>query len=56
MGLDRRVAAAIFLAVLGRATELAMTEHPDDNDYAATGLLLTILRRSLLTEAAPRRD
>lgn len=45
--LDLTVAAAVFLAVLGRMTELAMSQHPEERDYDAANLMLIVLRRAL---------
>ncbi|MDG4668102.1 TetR/AcrR family transcriptional regulator [Mycobacterium sp. 236(2023)] len=45
----REVAAAIFLAVLGRLSEYAVAEYPSDNDYDAATFMLLVLQRALLT-------
>ena len=59
-GMDSDVAAAIFLAVLGRLSEYSAEQHPAEKDYDAAGFMLLVLRRALLGEdaddggAAPR--
>jgi AcrR family transcriptional regulator len=51
--LDLTVAAAVFLAVLGRMTELAMSQHPEERDYHAADLMLIVLRRTLFGHSVP---
>jgi hypothetical protein len=46
-GIDLRVGAAIFLAVLGRLTELAISRQTVDNDYDSADLMLVVLSRAL---------
>lgn len=46
--MDRGVAAAIFLAVLGRLSEYAALKYPDEKDYDAAGFMLAVLERALL--------
>lgn len=46
--IDRDVAAAVFLAVLGRMTEPTGPDGPNGDDRAAATLMATLLRRSLL--------
>ncbi|MCW2652772.1 MAG: transcriptional regulator, TetR family [Mycobacterium sp.] len=46
-GLDPAVAAAVFLAVLGRMTELSVARHREDSDYDAAGLMMLVLQRAL---------
>lgn len=47
-GLDRDVAAAIFLAVLGRLSEYSTKRRPAEKDYSAAGFMLLVLSRALL--------
>ena len=46
-GIDLRVGAAIFLAVLGRLTELTISRRTIDTDYDSANLMLTVLSRAL---------
>lgn len=45
---DLSVAAAIFLAALGRLTEHLVVHDDDGNDYEAAGFILLVLQRALL--------
>jgi AcrR family transcriptional regulator len=45
-GIDLRVGAAIFLAVLGRLTELTISRRTVDTDYDSADLMLTVLSRA----------
>jgi hypothetical protein len=61
-GVDPPVAAAVFLSVLGRMTELSMSRRRDVSDYDTATLMLLVLQRALLGElqtevahAGPRR-
>lgn len=47
-GMDPTVAAAIFLAVLGRLTEMTVAQHRAESDYDTAGLMMLVLRRALL--------
>ncbi|WP_082972936.1 TetR/AcrR family transcriptional regulator [Mycobacterium sp. E2497] len=47
-GMDTTVAAAVFVAVLGRLTELSLSRRQLDNDYEAARLMLLVLKRALL--------
>lgn len=47
-GLDLDVAAAIFLAVLGRLSEYSTLRYPAEKDYDAAGFMLLVLRRAVL--------
>ena len=49
-GIDPQVAAAVFLAVLGRMTEPTAADVPDSDERAAE-LMVTLLRRSMLRTA-----
>jgi AcrR family transcriptional regulator len=49
-GIDREVAGAVFLAVLGRMTESTAASAPDSDERAAR-LMVNLLRRSLLRSA-----
>jgi hypothetical protein len=40
------VGAAIFLAVLGRLTELTISRRTVDTDYDSADLMLTVLSRA----------
>jgi AcrR family transcriptional regulator len=51
-GIDPTVAAAIFLAVLGRMTELTVSQHRAESDYDTAELMLLVLKRALI-RAAP---
>ncbi len=51
-GVDSDVAAAIFLAALGRLSEYSAERHPVEMDYDAAGFMLLVLRRALLGEDA----
>lgn len=44
-GLDPLVAAAIFLAVLGRLSELSASRHPERSDEDTAALMLNVLQR-----------
>ena len=55
-GLDSEVAAAIFLAVLGRLSEYSTKQHPAEKDYGAAGFMLLVLRRVLLGDDADEDD
>jgi len=46
-GIDLRVGAAIFLAVLGRLTELTISRRTADTDYDSADLMLVVLSRAL---------
>lgn len=46
-GVHPAAATAIFLAVTGRLTELAVSEHPMDSDYDTAGLMMLVLQRAL---------
>jgi AcrR family transcriptional regulator len=46
-GIDLRVGAAIFLAVLGRLTELTISRRTVDTDYDSADLMLVVLSRAL---------
>lgn len=46
--MDRDVAAAIFLAVLGRLSEYVTVQRPNEKDYTAAGFMLTVLDRAVL--------
>lgn len=46
-GMNQQVAAAVFLAILGRMTEPTAADSPDD-DQRTAALMVTLLRRSLL--------
>nr|WP_165964966.1 TetR family transcriptional regulator [Mycobacterium eburneum] len=48
-GIDEDVAAAFFLAVLGRLSEMTVSRHPDFSDYDAAGLMYTVVQRALLS-------
>ena len=50
MGMDAQVAAAVFLAVLGRMSEPTAPGRPVSDEYAAE-LMVDLLRRSLLRSA-----
>jgi len=50
-GLDMTVSAAVFLAVLGRLTDLSLSHHPERNDADTAALMMTVLRRTLLRAA-----
>jgi AcrR family transcriptional regulator len=50
-GIDRNVAGAVFLAVLGRMTEPTGAEETDSDERAAH-LMVSLLHRSLLRSAA----
>jgi AcrR family transcriptional regulator len=53
-GMDPTVAAAVFLSVLVRLTERAVSQHSRDSDYDTACFLLLVLQRSLLgAEALP---
>lgn len=55
-GMERDVAAAVFMAVLGRMTEPTRPDGPADDELAAT-LMVNLLRRSLLrAESAQAGD
>jgi len=47
-GLDRDVAAAIFVAVLGRLREYSTKRRPAEKDDSAAGFMLLVLSRALL--------
>jgi AcrR family transcriptional regulator len=49
-GMNREVAGAVFLAVLGRMTEPTAADEPDSDERAAS-LMVNLLRRSLLRTA-----
>ncbi|WP_407687060.1 TetR/AcrR family transcriptional regulator [Mycobacterium sp. HUMS_1102779] len=53
-GIDRRVAAAVFLSVLGRMTELSISRRRNVSDYEAASLMLLVLQRALLGDLEPR--
>lgn len=46
-GMDRTVAAVVFLAVLGRVSELGVARHPNQSDYDTAGLMMLVLQRAL---------
>ena len=46
--MDASVAAAVFLSVLGRMTELSMSRRRNVSDYDAAALMLLVLQRALL--------
>lgn len=46
-GIDLRVGAAIFLAVLGRLTELTTSRQTVETDYDSADLMLVVLSRAL---------
>jgi hypothetical protein len=46
--MHRAVATAIFLAVLGRMTELTVSQHRAESDYDTARLMLLVLQRALL--------
>jgi AcrR family transcriptional regulator len=46
-GMEVTVAAAVFLAVLGRLAELSKSRHPENTDDDTAALMLTVLRRAL---------
>ena len=52
VGVDPPVAVAIFLAVMGRLTEMAVSQHPLDSDYETATLMMTVLQRALLGTTA----
>lgn len=52
--MDREVASAVFLAVLGRMTEPTAADEPD-SDARAAQLIVNLLRRSLLRSAWAQR-
>jgi AcrR family transcriptional regulator len=52
-GVDRLDAAAVFLSVLGRMTELSMSQRRNVNDYDTATLMLLVLQRALLGALAP---
>jgi len=54
-GVDLRVGAAIFLAVLGRVTELDLSGKSRENDYDSAGLMLLVLQRALQVTDPPAR-
>lgn len=45
--MDRTVAAVVFLAVLGRVSELGVASHPNQSDYDTAGLMMLVLQRAL---------
>lgn len=45
--MDITVAAAVFLTVLGRLTELSASQHPENTADDTAALMLTVLRRAL---------
>ncbi len=47
-GMDSEVAAAIFLAVLGRLSEYSTKQRPAEKDYGAAGFMLLVLQRAIL--------
>jgi AcrR family transcriptional regulator len=53
-GMDRGVAAAIFLAVLGRLSEYAAVQHPHQKDYETAGFMLKVLQRAVLGDGSER--
>lgn len=53
-GMDPQVGAAVFIAVLGRMAERSVSQHRTETDYDTAGLMLLILRRSLLGERQHR--
>ncbi|ORV50548.1 hypothetical protein AWC03_23330 [Mycobacterium europaeum] len=52
-GVDRLVAAAVFLSVLGRMTELSISQRRNVSDYDTAGLMLLVLQRALLGTLNP---
>jgi AcrR family transcriptional regulator len=46
-GMDMTVAAAVFLTVLGRLTELSASHHPENTADDTAALMLMVLRRAL---------
>lgn len=48
-GLTADVAAAVFLAVLGRLSETAISRHPGVSDYGIATFMLTVLGRALFS-------
>jgi AcrR family transcriptional regulator len=46
-GINPTVAAVIFLAVLGRVSEIGVANHPNESDYDTAGLMLLVLQRAL---------
>lgn len=55
-GLTTDVAAAVFLAVLGRMTELSMSRRNSVSDYDTATLMLVVLQRALLGGMETRQD
>ncbi|MDR3655102.1 MAG: TetR/AcrR family transcriptional regulator [Mycobacterium sp.] len=53
-GIDRPVAAAVFLSVLGRMTELSISRRHNVSDYETATLMLLVLQRALLGDLEPR--
>lgn len=47
-GMDPAVAAAVFLAALGRLAEWSLSRRRADSDYDTAGLMLLVLQRALL--------
>lgn len=47
-GLHVAVAEAVFLAILGRLSELRMSQHPEDTDYDVARFMTDVLQRTLL--------
>ncbi|UXA11561.1 TetR/AcrR family transcriptional regulator [Mycobacterium sp. SMC-8] len=47
--LSNEVAAAVFLAVLGRLSETAISRHPNVSDYGIAELLVQVLERALFS-------
>jgi AcrR family transcriptional regulator len=46
-GVHPDIAVAIFLAVMGRLTEMAVSQHPMDSDYDTASLMMLVLQRAL---------
>ncbi|MEB3070693.1 TetR/AcrR family transcriptional regulator [[Mycobacterium] vasticus] len=50
--MDRSVVTGVFLAALGRLSEYAAVQHPDEKDYDTGGFILTVLQRAILSDRA----
>jgi AcrR family transcriptional regulator len=48
-GLTADVAAAVFLAVLGRLSETAISRHPEVSDYGIATFMVAVLERALFS-------
>lgn len=52
-GIDQKVATAIFMAVLARLSESAVTLHPEATDYQTAELIMTVLRYTVFAADPP---